>query len=638
MSARRIVLPGLLLLCVLLVAAFLFDWWPGLRGGYGWRWPYVQPELNRLPRLLPAVLTLVIYGLGLRLGWKRPSWFFLLWCFLAAFALPVALLFWWGHPLELLFTRTLSGMTTGGFAVATHIQSPAETLRQWPALMPGWEAVSSHMAVSPPVWPLLYHALMGWLEATPGLSGVAGMVVRPYLCHDVPVMELSNGQLAAAWLGMAAPLWAALAIFPLYGLARQAAGAPAARWAAAWWPLIPSLAMFLGSLNSPYPLLAATLSWLLWSGLVAKRPFLSPILLLLAGSLTAVAIFVSFAFVPFLLFAGLLAWIVNWKQPAERWGQAVKRPFLAGAFFGAGLLLVQFAYTAWTGHTILDIWQSTTLYHFELDRPYWPWLWLHTWDFIIFFGPPAFALFLLTLFGRPATPAHHLALALSLTLFIVVLSGTARGETGRIWSLFMPVALVGTAVALHHIPSRYQIAFSASQATWLITLYAVLITIGSGYESPPDFTSIAFAPGSTPPVPVSADFGDSLRLQAFSARYEAETEHIILDLYWEARRQMAIPYFFAATLVAPDGRVQPSVNWQPFDYQFPTTCWHSVSPPLMDRISLPVGAQPVSGEWWISLAAFALAADNQPLRLPVVQMDGSVDDQVGLGPVLVFGE
>jgi hypothetical protein len=35
--------------------------------------------------------------------------------------LPVTQLFWWGHPPELLFTRTLSGMTTGGFAVATQI-------------------------------------------------------------------------------------------------------------------------------------------------------------------------------------------------------------------------------------------------------------------------------------------------------------------------------------------------------------------------------------------------------------------------------------------------------------------------------------------------------------------------------------
>ncbi len=627
-----------MLLCALLTAAFLFDWWPALRGGYGWRWPYVQPELSRLPRLLPTLLTLAIYSLGLRGLWQRPGWLFLLWCFLGAFALPIALLFWWGHPPELLFARTLSGMTTGGFALATQIQNPAETLRQWPALMPGWEAVSSHMAVSPPLWPLTYYSLMQWLAATPALSEVAGMAVRPYLCHDVPVMELSNGQLAAAWLGMAAPLWVALAIFPLYGLARQAAGGQAARWAAAWWPLIPSLAMFLGSLNSPYPLLAATLSWLLWGGLVAKRPFPTALLLTLAGSLTAVTIFISFAFVPFLLFAGLLAWIAQWKQPEESWGQAVKRPFIAGAFFGTGLLLVQFAYTAWTGHTILDIWQSTTLYHFELDRPYLPWLWLHAWDFIIFFGPPAFALFLLTLFSRPATPVRHVALALSLTLLIVLISGTARGETGRIWSIFMPIALVGTAVTLHHSAPRYQLAFSASQAAWLITLYAVLISIGSGYDSPPDYAAVAFAPGPNPPVAVAADFGDSLRLQAFSARYEAETERIILDLYWEARRQIAIPYFFAATLVAPDGRVQPSVNWQPFDYQFPTTCWYQVAPPLMDRIALPVGEPPVSGEWWISLAAFALGADNQPLRLPVVQADGAADDQIGLGPVLVFGE
>ena len=635
---RRIVLPGLLLLCALLTAAFLFDWWSALRGGYGWRWPYVQPELSRLPRLLPALLTLVIYGLGLRGLWQRPGWLFLPWCFLGAFALPIALLYWWGHPLEQLFARTLSGMTTGGFAVATHIQNPAQTLAQWPALMPGWEAVSSHMAVSPPAWPLLYYYLMHWLEGVPALSWAAGMAVRPFLCHDVPVMELSNAQLAASWLGIAAPLWVALTVFPLYGLTRQVAGAGAARWAAAWWPIIPSLAMFLGSLNSPYPLLATGLMWLLWAGLVEPRPARAAIWLILAGGFTAVTLFVSFAFVPFLLLAGLLAWIVQEKRAGETWAQMAKRPFLSGLFFGLGLLLILAAYTLWTGHTILDIWQSTTLYHFALERPYWPWLWLHAWDFIIFFGPTAFALFLLTLFSRPAAPASRLALALSLMLLIVLVSGTARGETGRIWSIFMPVALVGTAVALTHLSRRYQIAFSLSQAAWLVTLYAILITIGSGYTSPPAYGSVAFPPGPNPPIAVSADFGDDLRLQAFSAQYDAATGHLLLDLHWEARQQMMIPYFFSAIAVSPDGQALAAVDWQPFDYQFPTTCWHSIPPPLIDRVRLPIGDQPASGAWWVSLAAFQLGPEQQPLRLPVTWADGSPGDQIGLGPIPVGGE
>jgi hypothetical protein len=206
-------------------------------------------------------------------------------------------------------------------------------------------------------------------------------------------MNLSNAQFASSWLGVAAPLWMALTVFPLYGLARASVGANAAKTAVAWWPLIPSVSMFLATLNSPYPLVAITIVWLLWAGLASERRWVSAVQLGLAGALTAVAILFSFAFVPLLLFAGILAWVVGWKQKEETWKQAVKRPLRAGLFFGLGLLLLFGLYFIWTGHTPLAIWQSTTLYHFELDRPYWPWLWLHSWDFVIFFGLPALCLF-----------------------------------------------------------------------------------------------------------------------------------------------------------------------------------------------------------------------------------------------------
>ena len=57
--------------------------------------------------------------------------------------------------------------------------------------------------------------------------------------------------------------------------------------------------------------------------------------------------------------------------------------------------------------------------------------------------------------------------------------------------------------------------------------------------------------------------------------------------------------------------------------------------PLVDRISLPLGADDQIGDYWMSLAVFKLSAEGEALRLPVTLPDGSVDNQVGLGPLRV---
>ena len=253
-------------------------------------------------------------------------------------------------------------------------------------------------------------------------------------------------------------------------------------------------------------------------------------------------------------------------------------------------------------------------------------------------GLPAFALFLLALFQRESRPVRQLALALALTLALVVLSGTARGETGRIWSLFMPVALVGTAVVVASLARPYQAAFTLAQTAWLVGLFIVIPAVGSDLTPPPAYTAVAFSPAVAAPLSVSANFGDELHLQGYSARYDEQSQQLELNLYWDVQRPMAIPYFFSAILVAPDGQVRRAVDWQPFAYQFPTTCWTGVPQPLMDRVYLPLEGDLLTGDWWLSLRVFALGDGDQPLPLPMILAGGAVDDQLGIGPITLGGD
>ncbi len=71
----------------------------------------------------------------------------------------------------------------------------------------------------------------------------------------------------------------------------------------------------------------------------------------------------------------------------------------------------------------------------------------------------------------------------------------------------------------------------------------------------------------------------------------------------------------------------------PLAYQFPTTCWGFGETAVVDTITIDLPAQPMSGDYWISLAAFSLTAADSPRYLPVTLPDGSLDpnNQIGLG-------
>jgi hypothetical protein len=592
----------------------------------------VRPEIKQLVWILPAALAITLYFLGVRKLRTASAAYYLIWCILGATIIPITLLIWWGDPFELLFTRTVSGLITGGFSVATKMVNLDSTLQQWPSMMSALKSESIHVALSLPGWPIVYYGFARLLEAVPLVSKPMGMVVRPFLCNNVPIMNLSNAQLASSWLGIAAPLWAALTVIPLYFLGRSAADETVARKAIAWWPLVPSLAMFLGTLNTPTPLISMTIVYLLWIGLARVKVGVNW-QLILAGALTAVAISLTFAFVPLLLFAGLLS-LITWHLDRDKsWIFELRKPILAGFQYGVGLLLVFAVYTVFSGHTPFDILKNSMLIHLDLKRDYWPWLWLHSWDFIIFVGLPAFGLFVLgmTRWGRPRM--RQLAITLGVTLIIIVLSGTARGETGRLWLFFMPLVLLVVADILVQLPPRLRYGLVACQVIWLLILFAILPTTGRGYAAPPSYEDIAFSPGNGNVVSTAVDFDGLLQLDGYSVEYDNLENAFIVDLHWSEKQQLAVPYFFSALLVAPDGAVLPAKDWQPFDYQYPTTCWQNDGVPLIDRISLPLGENSEVGEYWLSLSIFQISSEGEVMRLPVKLPDGGQDTQVGLGPI-----
>jgi hypothetical protein len=383
---NRLMVIAVTVLAILIGLALLFNWWPMLRGGFGWRWPYSAPGSEPFTKYLPFLFGIALYLLGLRLLTGRAAWLYVAWCVFGTMLLSVTLLMAQGDPLYLLFNRTISGLTTGGFTAATRTDDFSNALRHWPELMPTFETFSSHMVISPPGWPLSYALISNILEKMTFLADPLAIILRPLQCNDVPLMELSNGQIASAWLGIASPLWAALTVIPLYDLGRRVGGARLGRRVSAWWPLIPSLLMFLGTLSTPYPLGSVFVLYFFWLGLErAARGKFAPGLLI-AGAITGLLLFYSFAFLPYVLFLGLFT-LLKWQDfEQSRFHFNLRQPVITGLQFGAGLASILILHWVVTGHTLLAIFQSAMTYHLELARSYWPWLFLHTWDYAVFLG------------------------------------------------------------------------------------------------------------------------------------------------------------------------------------------------------------------------------------------------------------
>ncbi len=637
---KRLILIGIIGITLVTGVAFLFDWLPFLRGGFGWRWPYEPPTSQTAIELAPGFLALAIYGFGVWGLRRQPAWLFLGWTFLGSIVIPLALLSFLDDPLYLLFTRTASYLTTGGFQTGAEIES-FDVFKQWPSLIETGEASASrHIGISPPGWPIVYHLAGQILEAFPGIGDFAAMPLRRLQCDNPFIMVFTNGEIASAWIGIFSPLWGALTVLPLYFLGLQLGDDRLARTAVAWWPIVPSLTAFMATLNTPYPLMATSVITLLVAGLNLGSRSSAFLLMSLAGAFAAICLVFNFAFMPLLLTCVLLILLFCQRSGDQwylvNWNWAIR----SSLQFGFGFVIVLVLYRLLLNHHLLELLPIISRLHLNLNRPYIPWLWLHTWDFIIFTGIPVFGLFLLSAWILPPTaPSRKLAIGIALTLLIFVISGTARGETGRVWMFLVPPLLVVVAAVILEFRARWSLTFAASQLFWLLILVIVLRPVGTSLNRPPIYEDIVTEQVDAPIMPVDATFGDEFQLIGFQGRYLPESNSIAVGLNWKALKQMTNSYLFSILAVDPSGKVRASETWLPLNYQYPTTCWFpdkTNQGQVSDRIELELSEQALNGEWWFSLSAFVLSEEDTPIYLPVISPNtGGSDRQIGLGPVKV---
>lgn len=581
---RMLVFGGLTAVTLFFIWAIATNLHPALRGPDEWRWVYAIPG-EPARHLLSALVVMLYVGVALWWGGKLVSGAptrrqvvgFLLFCFLSVPAIQVGLLVAESPDVvEQLYFRTVSSGSSGFFSVGSIIDDPLDFLARYPELMPTFPV---HPQRYPPGIPLLFYASRAPL-AVGGVGETIGGYLRPYQCTDLTLMRIANPVMGTAVLQMLLPLWSALVVFPLFGLARRTLGWDTAVWAAALYPLIPSFALWAGRWDQFFPLLTVTAWYLLVVGLTERRTAV----LLLSGVVLGLAVLLSFGLLVMLVPMGI--WALLWLA-AHRGNWEWRQVMGWGLWFAAGLGLVWAVYELLPGPGLLVVWRVSMDFHLGLERSYWLWLGYHLYDFGIFLGLP---LALLSLFAfvyalwiarQELTP---LPIAFGLGVLLLDLSGTARGEVARVWIFLTPFAVMTAVWGLHRLPvsrNRWPILLLMGLlAIQLLVFNAFLRVVNTGLTSIPTPNVMLIWPVDRAERGDPILFGDDIvLLDAMATPLTiAPGEPIIVQLLWQTAVPLDTAYTVFNHLVNDAGELAAQQDGMPQANGWPTTCWSPGEP------------------------------------------------------------
>ena len=433
---------------------------PGLNGPAEWRWPYRPPGLALWPALAAALFAAALLA-TLLLGPKgrRGTAWMALWGYGLSLSLVAAQPEGFGRVVRVLASRhSFSYLYDAALAPATH-----ELLADFPAAS---AALSMHSRTHPPGALLAIRGIdraaralgpAGALRAPLAQTAEGAMAAEISRARErgKPVPAHAPSPLSAVALAFLLPLAAALAALPLFSLGRDSGLSDlGARSAAAIWLTVPAGILFTPSLDQALAGVTA-LGAALAAGSRGPEPTTGrwkDLRIAGAGIVLALGCLISYGLlvaVPFVAWVAFSAPEGSFRQP---------RRFVRAALVGAGFVLPWLLLALFAGY---DPWQSfraAISAHGQMavaSRSYATWLLANPFDFALLCGPAAAVLGAVGLFSRQAPQPLRRTLRGGAALFALLwLSGSVRGEVGRIWLFAMPfVALLAAAALEESDPS-----------------------------------------------------------------------------------------------------------------------------------------------------------------------------------------
>jgi hypothetical protein len=358
----------------------------------------------------------------------------------------------WGFSLALLglepagalatvAARVMSPTYTSYYSVAISdvAKDPGAFVARHPELLSSFHGWASHAATHPPGPVLFYRGLIAVCEGAPTLTSALLAAQGHDTSKPVRPPHTPASRSAALLGGLLLMLAGAAAAWPIASLAGRFAGdSLAGARAGLLWLLMPGPVLFVPQFDQALTLLVAGVPALL-AGATSGRPWLRATA---AGLVGGVAVYVSYGAAPMLLIAGLAALTAGvYDRPSLRRAVAV------AAVAALALLTVTIL-----GRESMDAARTALRIHrdaYTTVRSYALWLGFNLLDLAVFLGVPVAVLgldqaarALRALIGGRAGAMERFTAAITIGLGALWLSGTTRGEVGRIWLPLMPLLLV----------------------------------------------------------------------------------------------------------------------------------------------------------------------------------------------------
>lgn len=342
--------------------------------------------------------------------------------------------------------------TEGYFDQARYVMTDVPTyLRAYEGRMAEGDVL--HMGTHPPGLMLFHRVCLDLCTASPALRDLLLRTQPASFRDSLDVIEQTeSGTVRAITAADRAALWlvalitqavAAATVVPLYLLVRRNHPRPASWCAAALWPLVPALAVFLPKSDALFPFFGALFLWAWLEGFARK----SYGLCLLAGFVFFLSMFLSLAILPVAAAAGLLT---LWESVACSAEERVETPFRATATCVAAALagwVLPVIAVRVLGHlNLLAVWQwnyrNHAAFYSKYARTYWKWLLANPLELVFAVGAPlmlAAAIgFWSSLRGGWRKRSMGPYWALTASWLLLWLSGKNEGEAARLWLVLMP--------------------------------------------------------------------------------------------------------------------------------------------------------------------------------------------------------
>jgi hypothetical protein len=242
----------------------------------------------------------------------------------------------------------------------------------------------------------------------------------------------------------------AATVVPLYLFLRGSHNRPTAWCAAALWPLVPALAVFLPKSDALFPFLSILIAWLWGTGWRSQSIGQCG----LAGLVLCGGLVLSLAFVPVLVL--VVVWTILESlfpsQPTAAGASGRRRAAcaaVAALAFAVPVLVFQLVWDL----NLLRVWQwnlhNHSQFYAHFDRTYWAWLPVNLAELFFAGGAPLATLALVGI-CRSGWPARRNSsvLAFAIVWSLLWVSGKNMGEAARLWLLLMPWLVLCAASAL----------------------------------------------------------------------------------------------------------------------------------------------------------------------------------------------